>query len=487
MTIDSKYLPRTYEISAGDTEYYFEHESIGGETVQPLIQYTEDDGYVWYLDDLGGTFTTTYGGDKPIYSRGKFDFLSGQEVDYGDLANAKLYIRRKTEITQLLDLIPYTPFPAEQFEFGLDKLTLILQEIDGEACSCPWGGTQDDPNEPVVGNPNPQPECQPYSCDAYLQYLLTSGRSYQLALTNAEDSSGLEFPFSEVPGDGKPVYYREYTAAPNQVTSWGGSPNSSLIAISTKLDPLYVTPDFCGAPVTYMVCVDHTKSYGDDAALLSNWASVWGDHQFEALICGHNGGSTILGGSLLRNTGKYWTITYGGSTSTKYDPDAVSVNLSNDGNDVNVFAQIRDCVDEGGNEFVLSNTVTSIDTANKMTLFAASITSGKPYPWLRPTDNLYHVVRDVSVNVSYGDVMFTITGRQIYGGWSLASNSGDFNATQAVVSSRNARYNSPRAFDDCKCSFGSISWNGGIDIDTVSQANIAFKRNFADYTPPGYC
>lgn len=125
MTVDSAYLLESRKPDA-DTVYTFVTESIGESTID--LWRLATDG-TWTSVDPG-SYTLAMGGESPIYFGGQIDFVEPLEGD------DTLQIERNTPITQLADFVDGQSFPSEVSEFGLDKLTYILQEIDGEKCDC---------------------------------------------------------------------------------------------------------------------------------------------------------------------------------------------------------------------------------------------------------------------------------------------------------------------------------------------------------------
>ena len=106
----------------------------------PAVQYTGD--------GIQTTFSFTFTVDKGSDLLVKVDDTILQEsVHYtvqnlteagGDIVffiapadEAKILIQRNTPITQQIDLEPFEAFPADTMEWGLDKLTRIIQEKHG--------------------------------------------------------------------------------------------------------------------------------------------------------------------------------------------------------------------------------------------------------------------------------------------------------------------------------------------------------------------
>ena len=118
MTIDTQYSFETFNLNPAKT-YVFTFEHIGASTID--LYWVDSLDNATYIDP--GSYTLTPGGVPPIYLGGTI------VINITAPASAlQLRVQRSTPVTQLVDLEPYTPFPAETMEFALDKLTLIQQE-----------------------------------------------------------------------------------------------------------------------------------------------------------------------------------------------------------------------------------------------------------------------------------------------------------------------------------------------------------------------
>lgn len=146
MTIDSFYEPEFYDID-DDTVYRFNIESIGGVAMQAWVKDVQpDDSIMWAQIVEGSAFTWEFGGEEPIYINGQANLINPITLyQYPD----QVLFTRKTPITNETLFIEGEPFDAEMFEYQIDKLTMILQEIDGGKADCRWG--QSTPGGSCVG------------------------------------------------------------------------------------------------------------------------------------------------------------------------------------------------------------------------------------------------------------------------------------------------------------------------------------------------
>jgi hypothetical protein len=127
--LTESYDPQTWA-AAVDPDlgaYLFVFPNIGVESME-----------IWEIDTAGertlvsaSDYTLTFTGSLPLYTGGGFVMTrvhpAGTEF---------VSIERNTPITQLVDIQPYSRFPPQVLEFGLDKLTLIAQEIESRKCDC---------------------------------------------------------------------------------------------------------------------------------------------------------------------------------------------------------------------------------------------------------------------------------------------------------------------------------------------------------------
>lgn len=77
------------------------------------------------VDSINYTIVTD--GSLPLFTGGTLTFLVAHDEDA-----INVLVHRLTPITQLIDYVRYGAFPAETHEFGLDKLTLIMQDVGAQ-------------------------------------------------------------------------------------------------------------------------------------------------------------------------------------------------------------------------------------------------------------------------------------------------------------------------------------------------------------------
>jgi len=163
MSVDSAYYIEQY-LADDDVTYIFQVESLGDIEVYTTTatcngtrtKLVEDTDYTLELNPYR----------DPVYKNGKV-VLTEPLAD--DLI---LQIERKTPITNDVLFVAYDEFNAEQFEYAMDKICFIEQEIEGHACDCrgpelPW---PPDPDDPVL--------CKVYSCSAYKDAITASGQPF---------------------------------------------------------------------------------------------------------------------------------------------------------------------------------------------------------------------------------------------------------------------------------------------------------------------
>jgi hypothetical protein len=125
MTVNVIYNPEIFAVDGLSYEYTFE--TIGADVVE--VFEVDAGGVRTYVDPTG--YTIALGSGVPVYVGGIVTF--GSTVTVGTVG---IVIERSTPITQLIDLENYGRFPPDVIEFGLDKLTMIAQEMDANKCEC---------------------------------------------------------------------------------------------------------------------------------------------------------------------------------------------------------------------------------------------------------------------------------------------------------------------------------------------------------------
>lgn len=126
MTVNVIYNPEVFAITSYP-DFEFTFEVIGAEVVEVF----EIDGFANRTYVNPADYSLALGSGVPIYVGGTVTFnraLLGTTTG--------IVIERNTPITQLIDLENYGRFPPDVIEFGLDKLTMIAQEMDAHKCNC---------------------------------------------------------------------------------------------------------------------------------------------------------------------------------------------------------------------------------------------------------------------------------------------------------------------------------------------------------------
>ncbi len=189
MTINSSYSPELRPINPSRV-YNFNFQAITG-TV-----------YVFEVDADGvqtpaSNISIVYNGSAPIYDGGQITFN-----DPHTAGTVNVLITRSTDQDQLLDLQPYSDFPAESVEYSLDKLTLIDQENTGGTGGGGGGGDIDGAanigsGEGLVFSQEVNGELQFRTLRAGTNMTITTGAS-EITL----DASGGAGPTDGLPRDG---------------------------------------------------------------------------------------------------------------------------------------------------------------------------------------------------------------------------------------------------------------------------------------------
>lgn len=124
MTIDSKYAIELYREDGG-TSYPFRFESLDGQLAVESIAPNGDRTLI-----PSSEYAVIYQGVGPIFQRGEINLLS--PISTGN----QLFIKRSTFINNEQVFEAGKPFQPEAFEFAIDKVTMIPQELEGHLCDC---------------------------------------------------------------------------------------------------------------------------------------------------------------------------------------------------------------------------------------------------------------------------------------------------------------------------------------------------------------
>lgn len=159
----------------------------------------------------------------PIFSRGKV--ILSRPLEPGQ----RLAIERKTPITQLVPFTRDEPFSAEGFEYAMDKITFIQQEIEGHACDCRPKDAEDDAEDKYYEE---NPDCEPYACDSYTKMLDRYEFEKLRGWTLFEDRDDHPTPFS--PNSNWQAYYTDGSG----VAVWPSATTDSVdVGVSPAIDP----------------------------------------------------------------------------------------------------------------------------------------------------------------------------------------------------------------------------------------------------------
>jgi len=494
VTIDSSYFPETYKADADDLFYSWTFESIGADTVEVTL--TLSDGT--RLTPVPTDYLLRLGGFGPLFQRGELEVtVSGGYPDA-----VEINFGRNTPITQELDLIEGEPFPAEAYEAAGDKLTLICQELKGEKCDCFWGGTRESPNSPSVP-PSNLPECQPYSCSAYEDYLIENDIEYWNTYSVIPADFPYPFATAESQAGSKLLVYGNYVAAPALISDWNGPASGSdgtFVRFSTNASSTANPPDFCDGTIDSIVCFDGSGGAGNANGVIvrgtrpiaNEIKAPFGDYTVSALICGYNFTNNIaVGGSddwFVEGINKIWRFRRNGTDYRVGQSASLGVKITTIGatNDVRVTLQIESPVNDGYPDLVI-DTFDVSNVANILTPISATVESSQPYEAVvggaNPNTGKYGVFIDITVTCAYGGTSLTVTNSQ-------ALNVG-FTAGSNPIT--NLGTEKPRLYEQARCcwngvlSFASLTWDDAVSADFVNELEIAYDRNFSDYTPPGYC
>jgi len=356
------------------------------------------------------------------------------------------------------------------------------------------------------------PECQPYDCAAYENWLSTlsaevfTSFSKTAAKAYREAGSGLTappWPFSTNTGvDGSHIMYTNYVASPNAQTTWGGSsPNTNQVSLDYfNADSLDITDaTLCTGRINCMGALNpNTQSLGSTCIVPSGAANfsqaqtgeAWGDHYIEALICGHDieRAGDVISGTMIRGSGSLWKWTRNGVQVFEDDPATCGVSASTaNGSDVTMTLYINQpSANPGPN---LSTSFTVPNASLKLQLFGAGVSSGTPFE-TQGADGKWYMARQVTVSCAYAGGSKTLSGLQFYS-TSFATQKPPTNVLPWYQTTWPARlYAYAQYFYGVQLNFatfagGKTSAEGIVRALDVSK--IYWDRNASNYQVPGWC
>lgn len=339
------------------------------------------------------------------------------------------------------------------------------------------GGTLDDGGYETIVTVDP--ECKPYSCSAYVEWLQEYLGKTAIGWTTSTPSD-IAFPFSTGGSDGKIRYMYSLASAPTLIDHFTAGPTTNALSPSTGSLASIGAPDFCGENIVqHVICINHNPTIGNDAILPADGDDSWGDHQLEALITGFNGGSGVSG-NLIRNIGKRWYVyyVYAGGPTEWGGTGFIGVTISNSGSDLVLTASIGNG-GEGGYP-TYSDSITVTGGATELTRVVASVATSEIElipDLLYPPAVRYGIY--VTIEVSAGGQSMTLEGYSC----------SPVQATSGLIATElaNTIHTGPQIFADAYVSVASIAWTYGGFTDTSLQSSIAYNRNFTTYTPPDSC
>lgn len=134
MTVSSTITNESFTPLSGSNpayNYSIPHTGDGGFEVWEVVSLFE-----YTVVDPADYTVTPYTGSPPLYTGGALTF---NRAHPGNVTQIRLF--RNTEVSQGIDYEPYARFPSETHEFGLDKLTLICQELNDAINSLQFNDT----------------------------------------------------------------------------------------------------------------------------------------------------------------------------------------------------------------------------------------------------------------------------------------------------------------------------------------------------------
>lgn len=389
----------------------------------------------------------------PIFSRGKV--ILSRPLEPGQ----RLAIERKTPITQLVPFTRDEPFSAEGFEYAMDKITFIQQEIEGHACDCRPKDAEDDAEDKYYEE---FPVCRPYSCDAYISALEKS----ELPFTKLYRPTLIEsfsWPFALLNDDGSLEYYNFFSAAPAIQSAWGSKVNK---VDATEWFDASAYPDNCDGRAKNVVSFLGPDT-GDVALLLPNGGGLGGDWAITAIVSPLNGGS-VMSRSIARCSNKNWSFNVGASSFTaSADKCGVTINSP---------TQITLAINTGE-----SDTYTIPTLLNKWSLISVLVESTTPT--VVPNGSGFNLKTTVTVKARVNGLSFEKSGDVLFaeGVPSVGSvtqiNNTLYTQTRMLYSSANTE-----GISASHLAAGVVSKS--IDLETLE---LGFLRNFTGYTPPDFC
>ena len=243
----------------------------------------------------------------PIFKRGKV--ILSEPLPAG----AQLSIERKTPITNEFEAEPLQPFDAEQFEYQIDKMTFILQEIEGHYCDC--RNVVDDPG----GEDGFEIYCREFDCAAYETQLIAEGMEVQPLFYWNMDPDAFDFPYSETLDEiaTKYTYYNYWISGATASLAWSGG-----LTEGNGVRPVQVNWHddaspllFCSGQPVLAIRMRTPNLVPTAVKIPTNYTATQGDYRAAFIVTAYNS-SGVFDMQLIREPGKTWRIASASGAST---------------------------------------------------------------------------------------------------------------------------------------------------------------------------
>lgn len=342
----------------------------------------------------------------------------------------------------------------------------------------PVDGDYGDPftDFPSYGDPGDDfvaPECQPYSCEAFLSYLADK----EYTFTGIGGLGGdWDWPFASSSGDsGKLFVYSNFIAAPTLATTWSSATSQDLGKANAS-NWTGVTPiDGCDGAITTVANRTGGGSGSFPGTILprafngpSGGVGFSADVALFAIISGWNGSGGTMRGEMFRGSGKRWTL--GGSSGNNSGVCSVLVSMSTSGGEQTLSLTV------GDGDGRSSDSVALGDIASQWSLAALHCVSSAPVivggGWRL----------SVTATARVGGQSISVTGYR-----DVSVSGTPTTATLADTTS----YTQPRMFYGHTINYG-LAGVGFVELEDGESFDLeamyyAFMRNSADYDQPGFC
>lgn len=456
MTVDSAYYPVVFA-NDGEVEYTVELESIGGVF---QVYKVPDDGAARTLLTEDYHYTVAYEEHlDPIKKRAVITLAAPIASD------AHLEVFRSTTIATDFAAEALKPFPSEQFEYTLDQICFIQQEIEGHLCACAGGTNPGTPTYPPVVVPPVPPECLPYDCEAFAQEAASQGMT-------VADFGFLGGPAPTMPADG--IFPSVGGGLEGKIIdSWKGqlvptNDASASFAAYTALENVEGdAPDWCSGIERRLVLASNPSSTTDNLPRLS-----FNPPYPAALTFIHRGsiGQRASGSGIFSVNIGYSYNRRGGGTGFPWQPVSGSTNRG---------AMMRNGdlrrIDSGGStNFFPSIVWQAVNTTHIAVEFGAPYQELDAIYWASAWRDYYRIYVDITCTCRVNGTTVALTEKLNIGA-SFIEPATDV----SVVKNYSVAFAAPVVH-----LFG-VAW--GPALPDVEALELAIARNYADYEIPGTC